>query len=264
MNNTNLVFIVGSGRCGTKTIAKMLAGIPEIEAHHEYCRYHYQREAILYAINRLGRELVVPRLLSIYESAAYYSESPIFLDSSHKLVWVIDILQDIFPNAKFVHLIRDGHKVVSSFYYKLNLHNDNAAKIFRDWISKPGLLPLPPPSEQYWMSPHVHKGDRFERICWHWRDTNSKILEATHESNKIVVRLEDMVDNSGEVKRVAEFIGIKYDNSFWRFLQKPDHVYVPIDYKLTDEQRRKFAEICTPLMNHFGYNINEKEYDVKY
>ena len=56
MNDTKLVFVVGSGRCGTKMIKSLLAGVKHIEARHEYVRNAYQRDAMLYAIG-----LMTPR-----------------------------------------------------------------------------------------------------------------------------------------------------------------------------------------------------------
>ena len=46
--SANLVFILGSGRSGTKMAAKLFAGVAHIESHHEYVRDTYQREAALY------------------------------------------------------------------------------------------------------------------------------------------------------------------------------------------------------------------------
>jgi hypothetical protein len=264
MNDTQLIFIVGSGRCGTKAIAKMFTGAEGIEAHHEYCRYAYQREAVLYAMHRLGRELIEPRLDGIFGSAAHYSDEPIFLDSSHKTVWVVDVLSDMYPTAKFVHVVRDGRKVVSSFYHKLNLHNDRAHNIFMNWYDYPGRTPIPSPSEAFWMTPYRYDVERFERVCLHWVDTNETILRNVPEDRKLLIRLEDLTSNFTKVKQLADFIGTEYKEVYYEMLQHTDHVYVPINYEITDEQRKTFNRIAGGMMEQFGYDINEKEYHVSY
>ena len=254
MNDTRLVFVLGSGRCGTKAIAKMLTGAPGIEAHHEYCRYAYQREAVLYYMGYLKQCVLEPIFDRIYGSAAYYSEQHVFLDSSHKLVWAVDVLAEMFPDARFVHLVRDGRKVVSSFYYKLQIHDDRAASIMRQWFEHPGRFPMPSPSEKYWWPPV--EGDRFERICSYWVTMNEL-------SRGEMFRLEDLTRFPDEVRRLTDFIGVPYSDSYWQFLQMPNHAYVPVNYKLTDEQEATFQRICGPTMERMGYN-NEGTYDVKY
>jgi hypothetical protein len=267
MRDTNLVFVLGSGRCGTKAIVKMLAGTPDLEAHHEYVRYYYQKEAVLFFDGLYSYDDMKNRLKSIYDGASYYSGSKTFLDSSHKLVWCAEVLRDTYPKAKYIHLIRDGRKVASSFYNKLNIHQDDANKQYTTWSLTDGQLPTPPPSEKYWwpVSP-VLQYDRWQRICWYWMAMNEIIDEVIYQSDSesIQVRLEDLTTNKEEVRRVANFIGVEYRAGYWDALQRPDHVYVPINYKITDKQREQFNEIATPTMEKFGYDINKDEYDVKY
>ena len=269
MNNTNLVFILGSGRCGTKALVKMLAGTPDLEAHHEYVRYYYQKEAVLYFEELISYEEMQNKLKSIYDGAVYYSEAKTFLDSSHKLVWCADVLQETYPNAKYVHLLRDGRKVASSFYNKLNIHPDKASKEFREFKASVKWetynLPMPPPSEKYWW-PATEYSNRWQRICWYWAVMNEMIDELIYKSDSesIQTKLEDLTTNKNELKMLLDFIEVPFRESYWDALQKPDHVYVPINYSLTDLQREQFNEIAAPTMEKFGYNIDEDEYNVKY
>jgi len=264
MRDTQLIFVIGSGRCGTKAIAKMMAGVDGIEAHHEYCRYAYQREAVLSYLGKYPPSWMYVWFQDIYDSAAYYSEQPIFLDSSHKLVPVVNILAERFPTAKFIHLVRDGRKVCTSFFYKLQIHDDRAARILKEWIDNPDL-PIPPPSEKYWHIPAPYE-DRWQRICWWWQESVSlveNIRNAKHYPTYCSVRLEDLIADDFELKKLVDFIGVPYDESFYQFLQKPDHVYVPINYSMTPEQSSQFWSICGDTMKYYGYD-SERESDVGY
>lgn len=257
MNDTRLTFILGSGRCGTKALVKMLAGTPDLEAHHEYCRYAYQREAVLYALGYIGKPIMERKLRTIFESAAYYSEAGQFLDSSHKLVPVADLLVEMFPTARFIHLVRDGRKVCASFYYKLQIHDDRAAQILKQFVASPGKFPVPPPSERYWFMPA--EGDRFQRIVHHWADSNARIEKAIARAhNRLSVRLEDLTGNEDILRAFIDFIGVPYTPTYWQFLQKPDHAYVPVNYKLTDEQRKTFERMAGDLNRYYGYTGVEK------
>lgn len=264
MNNTQLIFVVGSGRCGTKMIKSLLAGT-NIEARHEYVRNAYQREAAMYYLGRLSYGEMSRKLKEIYIPAAHYSQSPIFLDSSHKLSWCVDVLMGIFPEAKFIHLVRDGRKVVSSFFYKLNIFDDHGAEVLRNWY-KNGHFPMPPLTENFWQPASLFNGDMFQRICHHWVISNQAIitnLKNVSYARKISVRLEDLITSKSEMERFLNFVGVEYNDSFFDAMQKPKHVYVPVDYELTEVQQRQFDEICAPMMKRLGYGEKEN-YHVKY
>ena len=259
---SNLVFVLGSGRCGTKAIPRMLLGTPDLESHHEYCRYAYQREAVMYAMQRLDRNSMEDVLRNVYSSALYYSDASQFLDSSHKLVPVVDLLVDMFPDAKFIHIVRDGRKVSSSFYYKLQIHDSKSHDKFMRWVDDESL-PVPPPSEKYWWIPAPYNLDRIQRIAWHWADSNTRISTALEKArNTHFIKLEEVTTNRDTLKGLIDFIGVDWSDSYWTALQKPDHAYVPINYSLTAEQSEKFYQIAAPLMDYYGYT--GKEQDVRY
>ena len=266
MKDTQLVFVVGSGRCGTKMIKKLLAGVPHIEARHEYVRNAYQRDAMLYYMHKLPYETMAEKLVDIYGSAAHYSEAKVFLDSSHKLSWVVDILANEFPKARFIHLVRDGRKVVSSFYNKLDNFNDYGAKVQQDWLDEKETV-MPPMTEEYWQAPPQKRGyDRFPRICWHWVESNYCIfkgLKSVPTERKLFVRLEELASSKPVMENLLDFLDTPYSDTFMETMKRPEHVYVPVDYKLTTEQNIQFREICFGMQNYLGYGKKD-EYNVQY
>ena len=172
------------------------------------------------------------------------------------------VLASLFPKAKFVHLVRDGRKVVSSFFYKLNSHDYRSAKILKDWFEGTEAL-APPLDEKFWWP--CMDDDRFARICRHWVESNKaifKALDRVDEENKLFFRLEDMVASEKELKRFLDFLSVSHDPSFVSVLKRPEHVYVPVDFKLTKEQEEKFVEVAMPMMRKLGYN--GEEYRVEY
>ena len=50
MSNIQPVFIVGTGRSGSRSIFRMLSGSENLEIHHEYCCTHIQKYSALYQI----------------------------------------------------------------------------------------------------------------------------------------------------------------------------------------------------------------------
>lgn len=276
--SANLVFILGSGRSGTKMAAKLFSGVPHIESHHEYVRDTYQREAALYFMGLMSKARMAERLQGIYGAAAHYSPATYFIDSSNKLSWVADVLVETFPEARFVHLTRDGRKVASSFFHKLGGHvySDRGVKALRTWLERPDLHPMPPPPEDFWWV-IPQKGqpfhddfaafDQFQRCCYQWTESNRCIADALRtvpEARKLAVKLETLTADPDEVKRLLDFVDVPFDDSFVQVLSRPQHVYVPLDYPLTDDQTAQFTAIGGPMMKRLGYSLAAKEYRVNY
>ena len=258
--------------------AKLFNGVGHVESHHEYVRDTYQREAALYFMGKLGKTEMARRLQDIYGAAAHYSRGAYFVDSSNKLSWVADVLAEAFPKARFVHLVRDGRKVASSFFHKLGGHvySDRGVAALQAWLAQPDQHPMPPPPEDFWWI-IPQKGqlfhddfpafDQFQRCCYQWAEANRSIadaLQAVPAAHKMTVKLEDLTGSADEVKRFLAFFDIPFDDSFVDVLARPQHVYVPIDYPLTAEQTVQFAAIGGAMMQRLGYDLASKEYRVAY
>ena len=278
MSGAELVFILGSGRSGTKMAAKLFAGVEHIEANHEYVRDTYQREAALYFMGRLDKAAMADQLRGVYGAAAHYSPGRYFLDSSNKLSWVADVLVEAFPQARFVHLTRDGRKVASSFFHKLGGHvySDRGVQALQTWLAAAGEHPMPPPPEDFWWvipqkGQPFHEEfpgfDQFQRCCYQWAESNRAIadaLAAVPSERKLQLKLEDLSASPAEVERLLSFVDVPFDDSFVQVMGRPQHVYVPVDYPLTEEQQAQFAKIGGAMMQRLGYDLAVQEYRMRY
>ena len=264
MINTVPVFVVGSGRCGTRMIKKLLSGVDTIEARHEYVRNAFQRESTLYLLGKLSYEDMARKLFDIYSPAIYYSEAEIFLDSNQHLCWCVDVLASLFPDSKFIHLVRDGRKVVSSFFHKLNIFDDHGAKVLRDWMEGRETVP-PTLTENFWQILPPEGYNMFQRICYHWVMSNEDIMSSLDNiprERQMFIRLEDLATSEKVMTDFLSFLNVPYNKSFMETMKRPEHVYVPVDFKLTEEQQKQFHEIAQWMQLLLGYT--EYEYEVKY
>ena len=248
MKDTSPVFILGSGRSGTKMMVKLLAGVEHIEAHHEYVRDAYQRDAALYFMGRLSREAMADKLQSIYGAAVLLLRSPVLHRREQQACLGRRRAGRRFPTARFVHLIRDGRKVASSFFHKLagHVYDDRSVRILQEWLDDPDGRPMPPPPEEFWWTiPQKAQPfhaefpgfDQFQRCCYQWVESNRNILQglaAVPEGARMRIKLEDLTSSPAALERLLGFVDVAYDDSFMAVLQKPQHVYVPLDYPLTD------------------------------
>lgn len=277
LKNKKVFFIIGSGRSGTRTFYRMLAGHERIEIHHEYLCTHVQPLGVLNYLGIISNEDIKKQLKTIYLSAVVYSSKDIFIDSSNKLTWLISPLLEIFPNARFLAIARDGRKVVSSFYYKLKdeIYDDKNTKILYEWYLNPEKKLMPPPEKKYWWNipPKNHplhkkfiKISRFERICYHWQEAYRVILQKKEELNDriLLMKLEEITSSDKALKKIFKFFEIEYDPVYFQFLKTPKNVFFPFDFKLTPQQEDIFWKICGEIMEKLGYDIKTKQYEVKY
>ena len=215
-------FIIGTGRCGTNMLAQMLnshslicvpfelqilfeysnngdrlyeifkkkenenfgAGdfIRLIETRtphkfHEYFDYRHFFEKQQYPIHSL-KELAN----NLFNEIAASKHKKIFVEQTPWQGQRIDILNELFPDAKYIHMVRDGRDVAISFARTPWWHNDI--------------------------------GQNLER--WHAEvrkiiDSASQILNA----NQILqVRYEDFVEQpEAELRRICQFLAIDFEDT---------------------------------------------------
>lgn len=277
MNNTKPFFIVSSGRSGTKMIEKLLSSFPEVEMHHEYLCEYIQPLSVKYYLGLLSNSDIINELKKLHGASIHYSKKSLWGDSSNKLSWLISPLDTLFPNAKFIHLIRDGRKVVSSFYNKLRdeCYDDISTRVLQSWVDNPAEYLEPPPEKKYWwnvakMNSTIRKKfvkyNQFQRICFHWNEVNNNIekeLNNIINTRKMIIRLEDLVTDEMVVQKMISFLELEYHEDIFKTLKKPHNVNIPIDYQLTKKQKDQFYEIAGKLMGKYGYR-KKGEYKVEY
>ncbi len=192
-------FIVSSGRSGTAMLHKVLASAGDVDMQHEYMVDIVQPLAVRRYQGLASAEEARAVLESTHKAAAHYSQTAHWGDSSNKISWLIPELAALMPEAKFVHLVRDGRKVAGSYFRKLGdeCYDDRSTAVLRAFLD--GNAPAPPPEKKYWWpippDPAFRGFNQFERIAWHWAEINRVIaasLSALPELRKHFVRLENL------------------------------------------------------------------------
>lgn len=215
-------FIIGTGRCGSTMLAQMLNShsqvcvpfelqilfeysnngarlyeifkeeknksfepedfIDLIEAKsphkfHEYFNYRRFFEKQQYPIRNLKK-----LANSLFSEIAESKNKKIFIEQTPWYGQRIDILNELFPDAKYIHMVRDGRDVAISFARTPWWHNDIGQNLER-W--------------------HLE----VRRII----ESSSKILDP----NQILqIRYEDFVDQPKiGLKRICSFLDIHFENA---------------------------------------------------
>lgn len=276
---TTPIFIIGSGRCGTRMVFKLLSGIPDIEIHHEYLCTHIQPVSALHYMGLLNEAQVKEELKKLHASAIHYSNSRIWADCSNKLSWIVRPLSEMFPNSKFVHLVRDGRKVASSYFHKLpdEMYDDKSVEALSRWLKEreSGSVPMPPPEKKYWWNipqegqpffAEFPKFDQFQRACYQWAQSNRAILDSLKDlpaERKLTVKLEELSTDKETFGKFLDFFGVDYEERLFEFVKVPRNAVFPMDFKLTSTQLSQFSEIASDMMRELGYE-GKPEYRVDY
>ncbi|MGC8536413.1 MAG: sulfotransferase [Rhizomicrobium sp.] len=270
-------FIVSSGRSGTAMLHKALLSAGNVDMHHEYMVQILQPLAVRRYHDLISHAEAKEVLSQTHGAAVHYCEREFWGDSSNKLSWLIPELSTLLPEAKFVHLVRDGRKVTGSYFRKLGAecYDDRSSLILARHLSAPERVPPPPPEKQYWW-PQAKSGNfwgsafghfsQFERIAWHWCEVNQVILDALASlpaARHHFVRLEDIHDTPDALYALLDFLGLRKGPDLLAMFQRPHNVNRPEDQLLNPAEAAAFTRIAEPMMQRLGYG-ERAEYVVNY
>lgn len=274
------IFVVGCGRSGTTLLRVMLHRHSQLYIAKEsyfipemYPRWHvgmnneeidafvdkimkYPRPPEQAAIDFLGWEKESLReyfrrmsdrqysdvVAGLYTHGMVNSSKKYWGDKTPRYIINLSLLYKLFPNAKFVHLIRDGRDVTMS-YFKCG-----------------------------WGPKNILEGARF----WSKRVNAGRAFHATNpDANYYEVRFEDLLESPEDtLKNLCQFIGIKYENNmldYHKNIEKnfgeneklKDHVLLksPVNRNrikawargMSNSDVIKFQAIAGHLLQKYGY-----------
>jgi GT2 family glycosyltransferase len=261
------VFIIGSPRSGTTVLGQALAEHSALWTSGEsYMLFHLFREAWAEQAFDRSMEVPGPRWLRVEGvgkqeylayigmglNALYTSRSGglRWLDHTPLYTYVADTLADLFPGARFIHLLRDGREVVNSMVRFAGAATD--AEI-GDFLERT-----------------VAWSTDMRSACEAWRehvDVATAFCDE-HPDRATVVRHEDLVAAPEATCRdIHRFLGITDEGGPGRFLtsrrvnssygEGPRPSAVQLWEGWDEESRRAFAEIAGPAMVEHGYATPE-------
>jgi hypothetical protein len=189
--NARTYFIIGSGRCGTTLLTKVLRSHPHIFMHlGEFNEIWHPK---LYPFNERKVEFEHPIELGIEEFTKKSKSSwprnyrnhikrliafrwwkngkpEIFVIKSSMISYLLDELLSIFPDAKFIHIYRYGPSVLKSYVEKNFEKYEDLNVPFAEYVSK---------TSKYWVD-CLEKIERSKRELQ--LTENKKLFEFSYES----------------------------------------------------------------------------------
>lgn len=220
-NLDNPIFIVGAPRSGTTFLGECISVLPEISYHFEpvltkaVTRYIYE-DIWSQDFSQWFYRTVYGWLMRLH-----FDADLCFAEKTPQISLIIPFLYKTFPNARFIHIIRDGRDVALSLSKKPWYRND----MKRSGAKEPDGYPFGPKA-RFWVEPdRIHEyetTDDIHRCIWLWRRYVETIFEAVpqipkHQYHEL--RYEDLVRNPDlEAKKLVEFLKINRPESSARVI----------------------------------------------
>ena len=254
------IFIVGAPRSGTTFLGSCLAEIPEISYHFEpigtkiAARYIYEGKWRMAKAKRLYKS-VYAWLMRVHLDADLR-----FAEKTPRNCFAINFLSQVFPDAQFVHIIRDGRDAALSYSKKPWLQAAQA----KTGKYEPGGYQYGPYA-RFWVEPDRVK--EFEmtsdihRCIWAWRRFTESALEAASSlttNQYYELRYEALVTKPREeADRLLDFLEI--EDSISRSIFYKATAKARLDSvnqwqrELSKEQLQQIETEAGKLLNKLGY-----------
>ncbi len=188
------------------------------------------------------KQLMLKDLIDeIYYSYCHSKGKKIWGDKTPSFFRKLDILHGLFPEAKFIHIVRDGRDIFDS-WRKMDPSKNNASVIALDWSYK------------------LFKIDRsFKKIP---------------EGNRITIRYEDLLDDPEKtVMQICSVIGIGYEDNMLNFYRTShdyigDHhsrlIFKPLDRKNKYKWKKNLLPREISILNFLaGHYLKKYSYELK-
>lgn len=242
-----IYFFLSTARTGSKWIAEFLEHATPLKAQHEFILNHRFYNDKLVPEKHTGagfkeltekkgfvKELIREARAWIDELSEDYAEANVYLER------FFSILEEVFPDAVYVHIYRDPRNVIRSL-------------INREWYDTPEDSRHPVMKVKGW-----NRLSQFEKACWYVRKTNETLLLSCQHRiafEKMVTDIDYLMEqfrilNIPVFPRMAKHIFNKRINTNWSY-DFPDFIQWPSEHKST------FHAICDPLNKALGYETEK-------
>ncbi|MEO1203568.1 MAG: sulfotransferase, partial [Pseudomonadota bacterium] len=214
------VFAIGSPRSGTTFLGECLSQLPEISYHYEPVITKAAVRCVWTGAWSERFATAVYRTVFAWLMRIEYEPDLRFCEKTPGNCFILPFLHRAFPDAKFIHIVRDGRDAALSLSKKPWYRNDSRDSGERD---PDGYLLGP--SRRFWVE--HERADEYERTgdlhrcIWLWRRYVEEALRGKSsipDAQYYELRYEDLVAEPGKYATdIGEFLGIESSSSKARF-----------------------------------------------
>lgn len=191
------IFVLNTGRSGSSLLHKVFRSFDSIKAYHEAPPNLFLQSN--YAYHNQYQELVLQKMfetarIELMLEAAVNNKR--YLETNQCMVFFCRQILLLFPQAKFIHVVRHPGDFVRSAITKGWHKNDSVWEMGRIRME----------NENDWK-----KLSQIQKLGWVWYHTNEFIEAFANDfpENNMLVRLEDLVSHRKSFNNVLKFLGEK-------------------------------------------------------
>jgi hypothetical protein len=253
------VFVLSTGRCGTKTLAALADLLPDADSHHEpdpkllETSYLYWMQLCSDPPDGFWQGLLAESRDELIQQAV--RKDKVYFETSNRLALLCHLLAARYPKAKFIHLVRHPCDFVRSGMRR-DYYNDHPWDFVR-------ITPRPDdPAAAEWDS-----GSQLEKCAWLWTANNAHtddFLQSLPDDRKLFMRSEDIFNNVGDcVQTVLSFItdgknlpnAGKIEKVLGMKLNLQTYGNFPKSGDWLPEEKKILQHHCGVLMKKYGYDF---------
>lgn len=259
-NLSQPIFIIGSPRSGTTFLGSCIGELPEVSYHFEPIATKSAARCIYEAEWSFQKTQWFYRLVYAWLMRIHADGDLRFADKTPRNCLIIDFLNQAFPEAQFIHIIRDGRDAALSHSKKPWMQAAQA----KSPKYEPGGYPYGPYA-RFWVEPErvteFESTSDIHRCIWAWRQHTANALKATAKLPKSryhELRYENLVTNpEQEAKQILNFLRITAPESRRHFhgavaKVRPDSVGL-WKKELSQEQLKQVDQEAGKLLRKLNY-----------
>lgn len=251
------VFVLSTGRTGTKTLAALLALAKNVFVYHE-------PRPLLYGLSKLSYEYSNDDVVSkVLREAFFTVRKQMFdysldcnrgyIETSPQVTFMAPIILALIPNVRFIHLIRDPRMVVRSGMRRgwYSGHPADRTRI----VPRSGSA-----ADRIWA-----KWTPFQKNLWLWEETNcwiNEFIEDLSSDQYMSIYSEDLFDGRKDIiEELYHFIQspVPTENKINRVLSEKLNAQsigtFPESSEWTNEMNNDLLEIAGSIVKNTRYSL---------
>jgi len=199
------IFVLSTGRSGTKFITEILEAYPSLWVEHSPSPELAHQSYLIYRespdVDSIKLAFLHARMDAMNRA---HASGYRYVETNNRITFYAEAIAQIFPNAKFVHIVRSPAEFVRSGMrrgYYSTMIPELSGHI------EPRLCD---PIRDIWS-----ELTRVEKISWQWNTINESIerFKATIDANRLFFcRSDDLFLNPDVATSLLEFVGVSYIN----------------------------------------------------
>lgn len=250
------VWVLSTGRTGTNTMTELLKLSPQIDAFHEPAPELFQF-SFDYFMNRIDRPDAKQTLKYLRDELVFrsYRDGFIFVETNNRLAYIADLLLELYPSSKFIHVYRNPYDFIRS-----GMRRNYYQGHMRDYARIR-------PTESDYNFDDWQDFTAIQKVAWNWKTVNEHCLnfmKTLPEKQTMSISSEDFFNADPLLTDpLFDFIGSESyhppSSDINRVMgkkhnaQKKGQFSKPADW--TDLQLQQVNDIITPVAKKLSYQL---------